>query len=201
MRHSQSQLAAANEQLDDIYLPVMACVEKCLRDYQEVAMAARLNQESATGQLEKSANGLLTSYNALIDNGTSVFLLPQVHEELEHLVRLLVRSRDARTARYAIITRTEGIGIRIVGERSYSSRVALFAYLRTVFQVTILQYGRRLGSGLTTSFAFRVHSAPYDSHAFAQEFKSIVDALRALTSEVGLFSPIQEREGRGSGET
>ena len=159
---NERKLTAANSKLEEVYVPIATAVEALERSWKRFQSSQE--EEDKRTFLETSHN-LSSVYDEIVEGGNSIYLVQQLQEEMEHLLRFLRVSRSSRRIRYVIKTKQEYIGMTVIAERvvgrwRFEILTMLYA-LTTVLAPVTFPY-RWEGLDIK-SRQIRVYGAPFDT--------------------------------------
>jgi hypothetical protein len=191
-RLSERKLAAANEKMKEVYIPILSKLETMNRGWSQYLESKTDEDKEKFLEVFKEFK---SQYMQLLNEGMSVYLLLQVQDEIEFLVRLVEKSKDAKMPKWTVRHRYEAIGLVETHEEILPLQAAITKYvtsnLRQLIYKSLLFLRRPLGNMTITNITLRLHSAPINSENFASEFKLCMDLLRSSSKEVALYKDIK----------
>ena len=189
LQDSRTRLCAANNKLIEIYVPLISCAEKCFRNWYLYSKSKDMaNRDNFFESIDK----LRSFYENLINTGNIIYLVPEVREEMERLVRFLDSSKNAIERKLLILKRMEGIGIRSITEKEVRGNLGIFwavicAFIIMTYSFLTKWFGYSI---IRVDIEMRIACGPIDGPEFAEEFNRIMDVLRLFSCEIALYKDI-----------
>jgi hypothetical protein len=187
LQNSRTRLSAANEKLNDVYIPMVSCVEQCYRNWY---LYIELKDEGRKKIFFDSIDKIRALYENMVETGSVIYLVPDAREEIERLVRFLDTSKDTNEWEILVLKRMEGIGMRSITENRMSSRKLPLATAQLVVMRFLSFFSTKLFASklIQISLEIRTACAPIEKVAFAEEFNRIIDVLRSSSVDIALYS-------------
>jgi hypothetical protein len=184
---SERKLAAANEKLVEVYIPILSKLELLETSWNSYKKA---NSTDNLKAFMKSFQGIYETYKAIREKGETVYLVSEFQDEIDHLIRLIKESENTSKTKHVIRTKIEGFGVRSITERVFPSYIAVFIYLFFItmnFFTNIGLFRWWMREITFTNYSLRVYSSPLGSYYFSQEFNLCVSTIKSVSKEIALY--------------
>ncbi len=183
----EGRLSAAQSKLEDIYIPLLIDLEKI-----DISFDKYWKSKSEEDKIVflSSLESLKNFYTELKQSGNIIYLVPEIHDEIGYIIRLVEESKTSSIVKAVVITRIEALGLRSVRESIYSFRTATCLYLLFKLIEQIRQISIFSSRYYFINTSLRVHSAPYKSEDFYSELKLSVMTIRTVSKNIALYKEI-----------
>lgn len=182
-RSAMGRLASARSKLNDIYIPINKKVETLDGAFEQYWKSkSQDDQNSFISAFEE----LTATYDSIKNSGETLFLVSEIHDEIDYLITLIHESQSASKVSSVIITKVEMIGLRAVSKKVYSQWTALFFYFGYVLLGNIRGLIKFSGAAYFLDTAIRTYSAPLASEDFRSEFSTSISIIRSRSKEIAL---------------
>ena len=196
-RSAIGSLAAARSKLNEIYVPLNEKIE-ALDDSFRKFQKTKAQQDKVN--FLASFQGLKTFYDTIKQSGETLFLVPEIHDEVEYVLTLIDESQSATSVTSVVISKMEMLGLRAVSNKRYPQWFALLFYLILILFNKIRMMIRFSSSVIFIDTTLRTYSAPLDSEDFNSEFLLSISAIRSRAKEIALSKEIPDiQAGAGTG--
>ncbi len=183
-RGVEGRLSAARNKLAQIYIPLNENIE-ILGDSFKTFWRSKDDVDKE--EFLSSFEALKTFYSTVKKSGDSLFLVPEIYDELEHFIRFIEQSKNSSGVSVVVITKIEALGMRESYEKIYPQWLGVLSYL---FFLLMNRFRSWIGFASSVNYfidtAARTYCAPLDSEDFCSEFSLCISSIKAGSREIAL---------------
>ena len=190
----ERKIAAANQHMDDVYLPLVAVAER-------LEIEAQPHYDPGCEELSPGFLSAFEDFEALmqsiIDSGKVIYLLPELHDDCMHLVRFIELSKSADDIMVKAKANLNMNRLVTRVEETYRAETYMFVSIVWRFLSFLFRGISRLPFMFDVGMKIdecRFVAAPVKSPEFGSGLMISLDRIRRQCREVALYREATEAE-------
>ena len=182
-RSEEGLLSSARSKLNEIYIPLNAkieCLDNSFRSFRKT------KSQKDKDDFISSFESLKNIYGSIKQSGETLFLVSEIQDEMEHIIRLICESNNTSKVLYVVVTKIEALGLRASSEKIYPQWFATLFYFCLLFINKMRALVRFTSAPYFIDTTMRTISAPFESEDFYSEFSLTVSAIKDRVKGIAL---------------